>query len=56
MDMIHYSEQINYAMYLDMEAGRRKITHGNCEANIEEMRILAKDISEKYIYNYYSDN
>jgi hypothetical protein len=56
MDMIHYSEQINYAMYLDMEAGRRKITHGNFEANIEEMRILAKDISEKYIYDYYTDN
>lgn len=53
MDMIHYSPEINRYMLEQLDSEKYRVTRENYAEKIAEMRSLAKDITEKYIYEYY---
>lgn len=53
MDMVHYSEQINYRMYQSMVSQSNMLTIDNYKDVLEDMCLFVKEISNELIYNYY---
>lgn len=53
MDMIHYSPEINQYMFEQLGSEKYRVTRDNYQEKTAEMRTLAKEITEKYIYEYY---
>lgn len=54
MDMIHYSPDINRYMFEQLDGEKYRVTQENYREKIAGMRALAKEITEKYIYEYYA--
>ncbi len=53
MDMIHYSPEINQYMFEQLGRETYRVTKENCAEKIAEMKMLAKEITDSYIYEYY---
>jgi len=53
MDVVHYSDRINYMMFEAMVSGDSLLTRENYVDILLDMRNLAWDIAEKYIYVYF---
>lgn len=55
MDMIHFSKEINYAVYDKLARGEDRLTEENYEDRLERMRALSDRIVQKDILEYYAE-
>ena len=52
MDTLHFSQDINHYICLEMIAGTHEITKDNLKEQIEDMRRLSYEITEELILPY----
>ena len=52
MDTLHFSQDINHYICLEMIAGTHEITKDNLKEQIEDMRMLSYEITEELILPY----
>ena len=55
MDMLHYSPEISQYMLEQLSSDKYRVTRENYKEKIAEMRALAGETTEKYIYQYYEN-
>lgn len=52
MDILHFSEEINYELYCNLQSGEREVTKTNIQETIDQMRSLSEEIVTDLILPY----